>query len=98
TGADVIHSFAMPAFGIKADAVPGRMQELWFNAEREGTYYGQCSELCGRDHAFMPIVIRVVSQQEYQNWLPGARKRFAENVPAAPAARQLADARIAPAR
>ncbi|HVV92031.1 MAG TPA: cytochrome c oxidase subunit II [Hyphomicrobiales bacterium] len=98
TGADVIHSFAMPAFGIKADAVPGRMQEVWFNADREGTYYGQCSELCGRDHAFMPIVIRVVSQQEYQNWLPGARKRFAENVPAVPAARQLADARLVPAR
>lgn len=98
TGADVIHSFAMPAFGVKADAVPGRMQEVWFNADREGTYYGQCSELCGRDHAFMPIVIRVVSQQEYQNWLPGARKRFALNAPATPAPRQLADARIAPAR
>jgi cytochrome c oxidase subunit 2 len=97
TGADVIHSFAMPAFGIKDDAVPGRVQETWFRADREGTYYGQCSELCGRDHAFMPIVIRVVSEQEYQNWVAGARKRFADSAPE-PASRTLADARPVPAR
>jgi cytochrome c oxidase subunit II len=81
TAADVIHSFAMPAFGIKVDAVPGRINETWFKAEKEGLYYGQCSELCGKDHAFMPIAIRVVSQQQYDNWysqasadLPGANK------------------------
>ena len=60
-GADVIHSFAVPAFGIKIDAIPGRVNETWFKAERVGTYYGQCSQLCGKDHAFMPIAVRVVS-------------------------------------
>ena len=79
TGADVIHSFAMPAFGIKVDAVPGRLSETWFRADREGVYHGQCSELCGRDHAFMPITIRVVSQSEYEAWLGQARKKFASN-------------------
>ncbi|MBN9071454.1 MAG: cytochrome c oxidase subunit II [Rhizobiales bacterium] len=81
TASDVIHAFAMPAFGIKVDAVPGRINETWFNAEKEGLYYGQCSELCGKDHAFMPIAIRVVSQQQYDAWftaakadLPGANK------------------------
>jgi cytochrome c oxidase subunit 2 len=79
TGADVIHSFAMPAFGIKVDAVPGRLSETWFRADHEGVYHGQCSELCGRDHAFMPITIRVVSQSEYEAWLGQARKKFASN-------------------
>lgn len=65
---DVIHSFAMPAFGIKIDAVPGRLNETWFKADREGLYYGQCSELCGKDHAFMPIAIRVVSEDQYNSW------------------------------
>ena len=69
TGADVIHSFAVPSFGIKIDAIPGRLNETWFKAEREGMYYGQCSELCGRDHAFMPIAVRVVSEQDYTAWL-----------------------------
>ncbi|MBX3596957.1 MAG: cytochrome c oxidase subunit II [Rhizobiaceae bacterium] len=73
TAADVIHAFAMPAFGIKVDAVPGRINETWFKAEKEGLYYGQCSELCGKDHAFMPIAIRVVSQQQYDTWLAAAR-------------------------
>jgi len=73
TGADVIHAFAMPAFGIKTDAVPGRINEVWFNAEKEGLYYGQCSELCGKDHAFMPIAIRVVSDEQYNTWLTAAR-------------------------
>ena len=63
TGADVIHAFAVPSFGIKIDAVPGRLNETWFKATREGIYYGQCSELCGKDHAFMPIAVRVVSER-----------------------------------
>ncbi len=73
TANDVIHAFAMPAFGIKTDAVPGRINEVWFKAEKEGLYYGQCSELCGKDHAFMPIAIRVVSQQQYDTWLTAAK-------------------------
>ncbi|RLQ87452.1 cytochrome c oxidase subunit II [Notoacmeibacter ruber] len=72
TGADVIHAFAMPAFGIKNDAVPGRINETWFRAEREGLYYGQCSEICGKDHAFMPIAIRVVSRDQYNNFIQSA--------------------------
>jgi len=73
TASDVIHAFAMPSFGIKVDAVPGRINETWFKAEREGLYYGQCSELCGKDHAFMPIAIRVVSQDQFQTWYAAAR-------------------------
>lgn len=69
---DVIHAFAMPSFGVKIDAVPGRLNETWFRAEREGLFYGQCSELCGKDHAFMPIAIRVVSEDKYKQWLAGA--------------------------
>jgi cytochrome c oxidase subunit 2 len=77
TGADVIHAFAVPSFGVKIDAIPGRLNETWFKAEREGVYYGQCSELCGRDHAFMPIAVRVVNQQAYDAWLAEAKKKFA---------------------
>jgi cytochrome c oxidase subunit II len=73
----VIHAFAVPAFGIKIDAVPGRLNETWFKATREGVYYGQCSELCGKDHAFMPIAVRVVSEQEFATWLEGAKKKWA---------------------
>lgn len=73
TGADVIHAFAMPAFGVKTDAVPGRINEVWFKAEKEGLYYGQCSELCGKDHAFMPIAIRVVADAQYESWLTAAK-------------------------
>ncbi len=73
TAADVIHAFAMPAFGIKTDAVPGRINEVWFDAKKEGLYYGQCSELCGKDHAFMPIAIRVVSDAQYNSWLAAAK-------------------------
>ncbi|CDZ65587.1 cytochrome c oxidase subunit II [Neorhizobium galegae] len=69
---DVIHAFAMPAFGVKIDAVPGRLNETWFKAEKEGLYYGQCSELCGKDHAYMPIAIRVVSEDKYKTWLAAA--------------------------
>ncbi len=72
TSADVIHSYAMPAFGVKMDAVPGRLNESWFKADREGIYYGQCSELCGKDHAFMPLAVRVVSQEKYDAWLAAA--------------------------
>jgi len=75
--ADVIHAFAVPSFGIKIDAVPGRLNETWFKATREGVYYGQCSELCGRDHAFMPIAVRVVSEREYAAWLDQAKKKYA---------------------
>jgi cytochrome c oxidase subunit II len=77
TAADVIHAFAMPAFGIKIDAIPGRLNETWFKATKEGTYYGQCSELCGKDHAFMPIQIRVVSDQAFTAWIEDAKKKFA---------------------
>src|ERR1700693_4689715 len=77
TGADVIHSFAVPAFGIKIDSIPGRLNETWFNATKLGTFYGQCSELCGKDHAFMPIVVRVVNDQEFAAWVEGAKKKFA---------------------
>jgi len=75
--AEVIHAFAVPSFGIKIDAVPGRLNETWFKATREGVYYGQCSELCGRDHAYMPIVVRVVNDREYAAWLDQAKKKFA---------------------
>ncbi|MCC8938496.1 MULTISPECIES: cytochrome c oxidase subunit II [Bradyrhizobium] len=79
TGADVIHSFAVPAFGIKIDSVPGRLNETWFKATKTGMFYGQCSELCGKDHAFMPIAVRVVSDQEFATWVEGAKKKFATN-------------------
>lgn len=69
TGADVIHAFAVPAFGIIMDAVPGRLNETWFNARKEGVYYGQCRELCGKDHAFMPIAVRVVPQDQFDTWM-----------------------------
>ncbi|MBS9718685.1 cytochrome c oxidase subunit II [Pseudohalocynthiibacter aestuariivivens] len=77
TGADVIHSWAMPAFGVKQDGVPGRLAELWFAAEREGIYFGQCSELCGKDHSYMPITVKVVSQAAYDAWLQRAKSEFA---------------------
>ncbi len=67
-GADVIHSFAVPSFGIKIDAIPGRLNETWFRVDKPGVYYGQCSELCGRDHAFMPIVVEAVSQDKFDAW------------------------------
>ena len=87
TGADVIHSFVVPAFGIRMDAVPGRLNETWFKAEREGLYYGQCSKLCGKDHAYMPIAVRVVSEQKYLAWVEEAKKKFA----AAPSPNDFAD-------
>ena len=78
TANDVLHAWALPAFGVKRDAVPGRINETWFKAEKEGTYYGQCSELCGIKHAFMPITVKVVSEEEYQKWLSEARVKFAK--------------------
>jgi len=89
TGADVIHKFAMPAFGVKIDAIPGRLNETWFKADREGIFYGQCSFICGQNHAFMPIAIRVVSQERYTAWLAEAKQKFAN---AADATSKVADA------
>jgi cytochrome c oxidase subunit 2 len=79
TGSDVIHSFAVPSFGVKIDAVPGRLNETWFKATKEGIYYGQCSELCGKNHAFMPIAVRVVSEQAFNGWLEDAKKKYARS-------------------
>ena len=94
TGADVIHSFAVPSFGIKIDAIPGRINETWFTAEREGVYYGQCSELCGKDHAFMPIAVRVVSERAFSAWVEEAKKKFARKDEVLPS--QVASAQAMP--
>ena len=89
TGADVIHAFAVPAFGIKIDAVPGRVNETWFKADRTGIYYGQCRELCGVDHAFMPIEVKVVSQADFDAWVASkAPKPAAGSAAAAPPPRR----------
>jgi len=77
TASDVIHSWAVPAFGVKMDAIPGHLNHTWFKATRTGTYYGQCSELCGANHAFMPIEVKVVSEREYEAWLAQAKKKYA---------------------
>jgi len=77
TAADVIHSWAVPSFGFKLDAIPGRLNEMWFKANREGVYYGQCSELCGNGHPYMPIAVRVVSEDAYRAWVEDAKKKFA---------------------
>jgi cytochrome c oxidase subunit II len=79
TGADVIHSFAVPSFGIKIDAVPGRINDTWFKATQIGVYHGQCSELCGKDHAFMPITVRVVSAGDFTAWAAQAKQKYAGN-------------------
>ena len=79
TANDVLHAWALPSFGVKRDAMPGRINETWFKAEKEGTYYGQCSELCGIKHAFMPIEVRVVSDEEYLEWLSEAKIKFAKD-------------------
>ena len=76
-GADVIHAWKIPAFGVHMDAVPGRLNETWFNADKEGIFFGQCSELCGKNHAYMPIVVKVVSKDIYEKWLDGAILEFA---------------------
>ena len=77
TGSDVIHSWTIPAFGVKLDAVPGRLQQTYFNAHKEGVYFGQCSELCGKDHSYMPITVKVVSPEAYEAWLKGAIDEYA---------------------
>ena len=95
TGADVIHAFAVPSFGIITDAVPGRVNETWFKVEKTGTFYGQCRELCGVDHAFMPIEVKVVTQPEFDAWV--ASKTTAKAAPAADATAAAAPAAAAPA-
>ncbi len=77
TAADVIHAFTVPAFGIKKDAVPGRMNETWIRIDKPGTYYGQCSEICGKDHAYMPIEVKAVTKEEFKKWLVQAKEKFA---------------------
>jgi cytochrome c oxidase subunit 2 len=77
TAADVLHNFAVPSFGIRLDAVPGRLNETWFRADREGIYFGQCSELCGNGHPYMPINVRVVSEADYATWLAEAKQKYA---------------------
>ena len=77
TGSDVIHAWTIPSFGVKQDAVPGRIAQLWFKAEQEGVYFGQCSELCGKDHSYMPITVKVVSQEAYETWLDSAIEEYA---------------------
>ena len=77
TGADVIHSWALPQMGVKMDAGPGRINKTWFKANQTGTYYGECSELCGARHAFMPIEVKVVSDADYAAWFAAAKKKFA---------------------
>ena len=79
TSNDVLHAWTIPAFAVKKDAVPGRLNETWFKAEKTGTYYGQCSELCGPKHAFMPINVKVVSQDEFDNWLNFAKEEYASS-------------------
>jgi len=78
TANDVLHAWALPSFGVKRDAIPGRINETWFKADRTGTFYGQCSELCGIKHAFMPITVNVVSEDEYNKWLEEAKVKFAK--------------------
>ncbi len=77
TSADVIHDWAMPAFAIKQDAVPGKLSETWFKATETGIFFGQCSELCGKFHGYMPIMVKVVSEEEYETWVAGAKQKFA---------------------
>ena len=79
TANDVLHAWALPSFGVKRDAVPGRINETWFKADRTGTFYGQCSELCGIKHAFMPITVKVVTQEDYKKWLEDAKEKFAKH-------------------
>ena len=81
TAADVIHSWAMPSLGVKKDAVPGRLNEIWFEVNREGVYYGQCSEICGTGHAFMPITVRVVSKDAFEEWVMQAQDEYADTMP-----------------
>ena len=90
--ADVIHSWKVPAFGVQIDGVPGRLNETWFKAEQEGIYFGQCSELCGKDHSYMPIVVKVVSEEVFANWVEGTMGGTMANYDSAPAAIDVANA------
>ncbi len=81
TSADVLHAFTLPAFGFKKDAVPGRTNETWVRIEKPGTYYGQCSEICGINHAYMPIEVRAVTKEEFKEWLIKAKEEYALNTP-----------------
>jgi len=90
TAEDVIHSWAIPSFGVKMDAVPGRLNETWFRATQLGTFYGQCSELCGINHAFMPITVKVVTQEEFDEWIKWAAEEYAEAPSLAPTSIQVA--------
>ena len=92
TGADVIHDFGLPAFGVKIDAVPGRVNEAWFNADKTGIYYGQCDQLCGVNHAFMPIEIKVVTQPDFDAWVAQQHAPPAATPAAAPAPGKSASA------
>lgn len=92
TASDVIHAFALPAFGLKIDAVPGRINTTWFKAERTGVFYGQCSELCGVDHAFMPIEIHVVTQAEFEQWIASKGGSMTPKVAETPAAAPAVEA------
>ena len=92
TGADVIHAWTIPSFGVKHDAVPGRLAEIWFKPTVEGVYFGQCSELCGKDHSYMPITVKVVSEEAYAEWLEGAVAEYAGDPTTLPARTQLASA------
>lgn len=96
TGADVIHSFTVPSFGIRIDAIPGRLNDTWFKATKEGMFYGQCSELCGKDHSFMPIAVRVVKDSEFAAWLAQAKQKYA--AAGGPASTVLATTEVAPQR
>ena len=91
TGSDVIHSWTIPAFGVKMDGVPGRLNETWFQVDTPGIYYGQCSELCGKDHSYMPITVRAVTEEEYAKWLEKAKELYAMDG-AAPRTVELASA------
>ncbi len=95
TASDVIHNWTIPAFGVKLDAVPGRVMRTWFRADKVGTYYGQCSELCGKDHAYMPIGVKVMSQTDYNAWLVKAKKEYAS---AEPEGKKTGDTQLAAAR
>ena len=92
TAADVIHAWTIPSFGVKQDGVPGRLAELWFTAEEEGVYFGQCSELCGKDHAYMPITVKVVSEDTYNAWLEDAVAEYAGDPTTLPTRTQVASA------
>jgi len=88
----VIHAWKIPSFGVHQDGVPGRLAEIWFTPEQEGIYFGQCSELCGKDHSYMPITVKVVSQEVYDNWLTGAVEEYAGDPSTLPARVQVASA------